>query len=63
MFTIHCHICDEEHLVSTHSIVAMHQTHNGPVAFVRCVRNHLVMYEFRNARSSGPHAADLAVAV
>ena len=63
MFSIHCHICDEEHLVSTRNIVSMLQTSNGPVAFVRCVRNHLVMYEFRNARSSGPNAADLAVAV
>ena len=63
MFAIHCHICGEDHLVSSRNIVSMHQTSNGPVAYVRCLKDHLVVHEFRQAHSSAPDVAEPGVAV
>lgn len=51
MFTIHCHICDEELLVGSRSIVSMHETSDGPIAYVRCPHGHLVVHEFRRRLS------------
>lgn len=63
MLTIHCHRCSTTHLVGTRSIVSMHQTSEGPVAYVRCPEGHLTVTEFgRELETPTPPAATPAPA-
>lgn len=54
MLTIHCHRCSRSHLVGTRSIVSMHHTSEGPVAYVRCPEGHLTMQEFGREVAAAP---------
>lgn len=46
MFSIHCPLCDQNHLVDTKFIEAFDNTDHGPVAVVRCLNGHRVVTDF-----------------
>ncbi len=43
MLQIHCHECQQHHLVGTRSIVSLHNTSEGVVAYVKCPKGHLTL--------------------
>jgi hypothetical protein len=76
MFDVHCHHCERTYLVGTRSIVSFHDTSTGPIAYVRCPDEHLLIRNFRHqfttptvagdeptTRNLTPAAADLCGAV
>ncbi len=46
MFSIHCPVCDQNHLVTTKSIITFDNTDGGPIAVVRCLNGHEVVTAF-----------------
>ena len=63
MFDIHCHVCQQRYLVGTRSITSLHDTSNGPVAYVRCPAGHHVVHEFRAGATEPRPSTDGAVVV
>lgn len=58
MYDIHCPHCEARWLVSSRAIRSMHNTSDGPLAYVECPKGHLLMRYFRDARTeSAPVAA------
>jgi hypothetical protein len=51
MFDIHCHICDLRYLVGSSSINSLHNTSDGPVAYVECPKGHSLARYFHDARA------------
>ncbi len=51
MFDIYCPHCERHHLLETKQIISTHQTGDGPIAYVRCPNDHLVIKEFRANRT------------
>ncbi len=49
MFTIHCHHCDRQYLLGSRSIGSLHNTSEGPIAYVTCPEGHRLVRYFRPA--------------
>ena len=47
MYDVYCEKCDQRILLFSNDILSMHNTSEGPVAYVRCHRDHLLMRSFR----------------
>lgn len=62
MFAITCATCHQRYLVGTRSMRAFRNTHDGPVAVVRCPAGHLLEHEFR-ARAPRPAPAPVGAPV
>ncbi len=43
MLFIHCPECDHRYMVGTRSIVSMHNTSDGVLAYVRCPEGHVTL--------------------
>lgn len=43
MFYIHCPQCERSHLVGTGSIVSLHNTSEGVIAYVKCPEGHITV--------------------
>lgn len=50
MFELYCHVCDRDHLVGPRAILSLHNTTEGPVAYVRCPLGHHLVRSFRDGR-------------
>ena len=61
MLTIHCHRCSRSHLVGTRSIVSMHHTSEGLIAYVRCPDGHLTIEAFGHAAATPDPTPAVAV--
>ena len=48
MFKLHCHLCEADHLVGSRSILSMHNTSEGVIAYARCPQGHTVVVDFRD---------------
>ena len=46
MFDLYCHICGSVHLVGSRSILSLHNTSKGVIAYARCPEGHTVVVEF-----------------
>ena len=50
MFLLHCSGCDPDggrrHLVGTTSLLSLHNTADGPIAYVRCPNGHTVVIPY-----------------
>lgn len=60
MFEIHCHVCDSHQLVGARSIRSLHNTADGPLAYVESPCGHLLVRYFRDARRTSGTAAPTA---
>ena len=56
MLYIHCPQCERSHLVGTRSIVSLHNTSQGVVAYVKCPEGHLTV------NTGSPSAVEKAAA-
>ena len=43
MLHIHCPVCNHRYMVGTRSIVSMHNTSDGVLAYVRCPEGHVTL--------------------
>lgn len=43
MLQIHCPVCNHRYMVGTSSIVSMHNTSEGVLAYVRCPEGHVTL--------------------
>jgi hypothetical protein len=57
MFNLHCHICQRQYLVGSRSISSFHNTSDGPIAYARCPRGHVLFRSFRDDRTQPVEAA------
>jgi len=46
MFDIDCHVCGSTHLVGSRSILSVHNTSEGVIAYARCPNGHTVVVDF-----------------
>ena len=64
MFLLHCSGCDDDegqrHLVGTNSLLSLHNTSDGPIAYVRCPNGHVVVIPYgRDDYAFPPRPASL----
>ncbi len=61
MFLLHCSGCAEaegqRHLVGTDSIQSLHNTADGPIAYVRCPHGHTVVIPYGREYANPPRPA------
>lgn len=60
MFDIHCHHCNQTYLIGTREITSMHNTSEGPMAYVTCPKGHHLVRYFRDKRTETLHLLDKA---
>lgn len=46
MFNLHCHLCGSNQLVGSRSILSLHNTSRGVIAYARCPQGHTVVVDF-----------------
>ncbi len=46
MFDINCHQCEATHLIGSCRIRSMHNTSEGPIAYVECPEGHFLVVRF-----------------
>ena len=63
MFLLHCSGCDHDegqrHLVGTNSLLSLHNTSDGPIAYVRCPNGHTVVIPYGREYDFPPRPASL----
>lgn len=62
MFSITCHRCGHRELTTTRSILSLHNTSEGPVAYVRCSKGHPTLTWFRTQITVNVDDDDLVLA-
>lgn len=58
MFLLHCSGCGHDegqrHLVGTNSLLSLHNTSDGPIAYVRCPNGHTVVISYGKGEYAFP---------
>jgi hypothetical protein len=55
MFDLHCVTCDVSFPVRARSLIALHNTRDGPIGYLRCPTGHLDAVRLRAPRVAGAH--------
>jgi hypothetical protein len=54
MYALFCHHCGHSHLMGARSILSLHNTSEGVIAYVRCPEGHELFTTFDGRRPSMP---------